>query len=189
MAPGPDGVNVAVRTDEGRTARETWTSEPPSNGGRVLEVDNRESYLRERLRRFLGERGLRSTRQRDLIVDAFFRAGRHVNAEELHRSVRKKDPSVGVATVYRTLRLLTESGVAAARNFGDGQSVYEIADEHHDHLICTGCGDIIEFENEAIEALQLETAKRHRFTITHHKLELYGLCERCARDQGRPRLG
>ena len=154
-------------------------------GVSVLDLENREEHLRERLRRFLGERGLRSTRQRDLIVDAFFRAGRHVNAEELHRSVRKKDGSIGVATVYRTLRLLTESGVAASRNFGDGQSVYEIADEHHDHLICTGCGTIIEFENEAIEQLQLEVADRHGFTITHHKLELYGLCGSCAKEKRR----
>jgi Fur family ferric uptake transcriptional regulator len=136
---------------------------------------------RERLNRYLGERGLRSTRQRDLIIEAFFKAHRHVNAEELHRVVRKKDPHIGVATVYRTLRLLTESGVATARYFGDGQALYEVADQHHDHLICTRCGAIIEFENETIEKLQLDVARRHGFTISHHKLELYGHCERCGR--------
>lgn len=143
-----------------------------------------------RLKRYLGQRGLRSTRQRDLIIDAFLRSHRHVNAEELHRVVRQRDPNVGVATVYRTLRLLTESGLATARYFGDGQASYEVADHHHDHLICTSCGAIVEFENEAIEQLQLEVARRHGFTITHHKLELYGLCERCAaRSQGeRPQV-
>ena len=141
--------------------------------------DKRDTERRSRLTRFLGEHGLRSTRQRDIIIDAFFKAGRHVNAEELHRTVRKRDPHIGVATVYRTLRLLTESGVATARHFGEGQAVYEVADQHHDHLICTGCGDIIEFEDEAIEQLQLEVARKHGFTITSHKLELYGLCERC----------
>jgi Fur family ferric uptake transcriptional regulator len=143
----------------------------------------RDEERRERVKRYLGERGLRSTRQRDLIIEAFFRSGRHVNAEELHREVRKRDPHIGVATVYRTLRLLTESGVAAARYFGDGQACYEVLDHHHDHLICIGCGAIIEFENEAIEELQLEVARRHRFEITHHKLELYGHCERCAREE------
>jgi Fur family ferric uptake transcriptional regulator len=143
--------------------------------------NKRDEARREKLRRYLAERGLRSTRQRDLIVEAFFRQGhRHVNAEELHRTVRQRDPSIGVATIYRTLRLLTECGVATARHFGDGQAVYEVVDQHHDHLICTGCGRIVEFENEAIESLQVEVAHRHGFSITHHKLELYGLCDQCA---------
>lgn len=139
---------------------------------------------RLRLKRFLGERGLRSTRQRDIIIDAFFETIGHVNAESLHHIVRERDPNIGVATVYRTLRLLTDSGLATARHFGDGQAVYEVADAHHDHLICTSCGGIIEFEEDAIEALQLEVARRHQFTITSHKLELYGLCERCQRKTG-----
>ncbi len=159
-------------------------NEPPFEAVDVIN-NKRDTERRTRLKRFLGEHGLRSTRQRDIIIDAFFKAGRHVNAEELHRTVRKRDPHIGVATVYRTLRLLTESGVATARHFGEGQAVYEVADSHHDHLICTGCGDIIEFENEAIEQLQLEVARKHRFTITNHKLELYGLCESC---QKRPEL-
>jgi Fur family ferric uptake transcriptional regulator len=155
--------------------------------GEVDKGTRRNDERRERLKRYLDERGLRSTRQRDLIVDTFFKSHRHVNADELYRVVRKRDPHIGVATVYRTLRLLIESGVATARNFGGSQACYEIVDHHHDHLICTGCGTIIEFENEAIEELQLEVANRHRFTITHHKLELYGLCGRCAEERRRQR--
>jgi Fur family ferric uptake transcriptional regulator len=146
-------------------------------GGIARGKDNEER--RARLRRYLDERGLRSTRQRDLIIEAFFKSHRHVNAEELYRIVRKRDPHIGVATVYRTLRLLIESGVATQRNFGSGQACYEVVDHHHDHLICTRCGAILEFENETIEELQIEVARKHRFTITHHKLELYGLCESC----------
>jgi Fur family ferric uptake transcriptional regulator len=126
---------------------------------------------------------LRSTRQRDVIVESFLGTHRHVNAEELYRTVRKRHPNVGVATVYRTLRLLTECGVATARYFGDGQASYEVADHHHDHLICVSCGRILEFENEAIERQQLEVAKRHDFVVTHHKLELYGYCALCARER------
>ena len=100
---------------------------------------------------------------------------------ELLAKVRASDPRVGYATVYRTLKLLTECGVANERRFGDGLTRYELADEttHHDHLICTGCEKIVEFENEEIERLQEEVATRNGFTIKTHRLELYGLCARC----------
>jgi Fur family ferric uptake transcriptional regulator len=137
---------------------------------------------RKKLKRYLGEHGLRATRQRDVIVEAFLGTHRHVSAEELYRAVRRRHPNIGVATVYRTLRLLTESGVATARYFGDGQASYEVAEHHHDHLICLSCGKILEFENEAIERLQLEVANQHEFLVTHHKLELYGYCARCSKE-------
>ena len=88
---------------------------------------------------------------------------------------------MSVATIYRTMKLLSESGLAHARNFGDGQTRYEPAfgREHHDHLICTRCGAIIEFENDRIEQLQDVVAKKHGFRVTSHKMELYGLCKGC----------
>ena len=95
--------------------------------------------------------------------------------------VRQDDPRVSVATVYRTMKLLGESGLAHARNFGDGQTRYEpaIGRDHHDHLICTRCGTIIEFENDQIERMQDAVARRHGFKVTSHKMELYGLCKAC----------
>jgi Fur family ferric uptake transcriptional regulator len=135
------------------------------------------------LDKYMAERGLKSTRQRALIVDTFFQAGGHVSVEDVWSRVRKLDARVSVATVYRTMKLLAESGLAHARNFGDGQTRYEaaIGREHHDHLICTSCGKIIEFENDRIEAMQEMVAKRHGFRVTSHKMELYGLCRDCQR--------
>jgi Fur family ferric uptake transcriptional regulator len=133
------------------------------------------------LDRYMSERGLKSTRQRGLIVDAFFGMHGHFSVEEVWARVRQDDPRVSVATVYRTMKLLSECGLAHARNFGDGQTRYEAAvgREHHDHLICTRCGTIIEFENDQIERMQDAVARRHGFKVTSHKMELYGLCKIC----------
>ena len=141
-------------------------------------------YLRDRERtldRFLAERGLKSTRQRNVIVETFLGVQEHISVEELLARVRLEDPRISQATVYRTIKLLTEAGLAHARQFGEGQTRYEPAEgrDHHDHLICTSCGAIVEFENDKIERLQHEVARRHGFEIHHHKMELYGLCRTC----------
>lgn len=136
--------------------------------------------------RFISERGLKSTRQRTLILDTFFGLEGHLSVEDLWSRVRQLDHRVSVATVYRTMKLLAESGLASARNFGDGQTRYEAAvgREHHDHLICTGCSTIIEFENDQIERMQEGVAKRHGFKVVSHKMELYGLCRNCQKRDG-----
>jgi Fur family ferric uptake transcriptional regulator len=129
----------------------------------------------------LAQRGLKSTRQRTLIVDTFLAAKGHLDVDALLAQVRQADPKISAATVYRTMKLLAELGIANAQRFGDGHTRYESAVDrhHHDHLICTKCGSIIEFENDRIEALQDSVARRHSFKVTRHKLELYGLCQRC----------
>ncbi len=131
--------------------------------------------------RFIADRGLKSTRQRSLILETFFGLDGHLSVEELWAKVRALDERVSVATVYRTMKLLSESGLAHARNFGDGQTRYEAAvgREHHDHLICTNCGTIIEFENDQIEKLQAIVARKQGFKVVSHKMELYGLCASC----------
>lgn len=133
------------------------------------------------LDRYMAERGLKSTRQRSMIVDVFFGMHGHLSVEEVWARIRQDDPRVSVATVYRTMKLLAESGLAHAQNFGDGQTRYEAAvgREHHDHLICTRCGTIIEFENDQIERMQDAVARRHGFKVSSHKMELYGLCKNC----------
>jgi len=105
-----------------------------------------------------------------------------MSTEELYLKVRGKYPNIGYATVHRTLKLFAECGIAAERNFGDGSGRFELmhGEEHHDHLICTSCSLIIEFENPQIEKLQEKVAKEHNFTIDNHRLELYGLCSTCA---------
>lgn len=135
----------------------------------------------EHLSEYLSGQGLKSTHQRDDILDVFVSAGRHVSAEELYLLVRKSHPRIGFATVYRTLKLLAHAGLAEERRFEDGFTRYEYraTDGHHDHLICTKCGRIIEFENERIEQLQQDVARKNRFQVQSHKLELYGLCSDC----------
>lgn len=133
------------------------------------------------LQRYMAQHGLKSTRQRSLIIDTFFDLDGHHTVEDLWSRVRQQDPRVSVATVYRTMKLLSECGLAHARNFGDGQTRYEAAAgrHHHDHLICTRCGLIVEFENDKIEQLQDAIARKHGFSVISHKMELYGLCRNC----------
>lgn len=136
---------------------------------------------RETFRKYIAEQGLKSTQQREIILDEFLTAGDHLSTEELYLRIREKHPHIGYATVYRTLKLFSECGIAEEHNFGDGQTRYEsvVGEEHHDHLICTKCKKIIEFEDSRIEELQAEVARQHNFKILDHRLELYGLCSDC----------
>jgi Fur family ferric uptake transcriptional regulator len=137
--------------------------------------------LKAQWRDFLGRRSLKTTQQREAIVDLFLRTEGHVSLDELLARVRRKHPHVGYATVYRTLKLLADSGLAAARQFGDGQTRYEVAGdtEHHDHMICQSCGLILEFHDEDLERMQDSIAERlGGFQVVRHKHELYGLCEK-----------
>ena len=139
--------------------------------------------LYERLESYLSRKGLRSTSQRRAIAQAFFEGPTHVSIEELLSAVRKDDPRIGYATVYRTLKLFAECGIAQERKFVDCPSRYELSDEgtghHHDHLICTECGKIIEFHNEQIETLQDEVARKLGFKPLRHRHEIYGHCRQC----------
>ncbi len=131
-------------------------------------------------RAYLQRKGLKTTQQREAIVDAFLRSSGHVALEDLLASARRQHPRVGLATVYRTVKLLEEAGIAAARHFGPGQTLYEIAGgrAHHDHLICDHCGFIIEFESDEIEQLQDAAAQRLGFRVLRHRHELFGICDK-----------
>ncbi|MGD8316798.1 MAG: transcriptional repressor [Myxococcales bacterium] len=137
--------------------------------------------LRARLNDYMNRHGLRSTEQRRIVTEQFFASEGHLSIEDLLDRVRVEEPKIGYATVYRTLKLLKECGLAFERHFGDGVSRYEVAweDEHHDHLICIECEKIIEFENDGIEQLQRQVASKHDFRLVRHKLELYGICPSC----------
>jgi len=115
-----------------------------------------------------------------LIAQKFFEAEGHLNFAQLYERVRAHDPAVGQATVYRTLKLLVESGLANSSRFGGTSALYEsaVGDEHHDHLICSECGLIIEFCDEEIEARQVAVASSFGFDIHEHTMELYGRCNR-----------
>ncbi len=144
------------------------------------EVD--ESYVKEKevaFAEFIQRRGLKTTRQRNAIVSTFFRMRGHVSVEELLNEVKKVNSRIGYATVYRTLHLLVESELVEERRFGDGLARYEGHSdvEHHDHMICLECGEIFEFFNPRLEALQEKLAEENDFQIYRHRLELYGACK------------
>ena len=141
--------------------------------------------LKERWREYLAGKRLNTTSQREAIVDMFFKAKDHISIEELLSRVRRRQPKVGYATVYRTLKLLVESGLAIERQFGDGQARFEVVGDHHDHLICAKCGLILEFEDDEIERLQDRIAARlGGFTVIRHRHELYGLCPKARGTDG-----
>lgn len=136
---------------------------------------------KEIFHRHLAREGRKSTQQREIILDFFLASREHPSIEELYRKLRERHPNIGYATVCRTLKLFAESGIAREIHIGDGQTRYEhiAVGEHHDHLVCTHCGTIAEFENKTIEKLQEEVADSMGFLIENHKLELYGICARC----------
>src|SRR5438105_3277797 len=111
------------------------------------------------------EQGLKRTAQRDLILDVFLRTEGHLSGDDLYRLVRAQDPTVGQTTVYRTLRLLTDAGLAREVRFGDGRAHYEhnYKHEHHDHMICSQSGKITEFHSPHSEAIQETMAGEQKF--------------------------
>jgi len=141
------------------------------------------SEEQEVLLKHIQKRGLKRTTQRDLILDIFLRTEDHLSSEDLYRLVQKDDPSIGQTTVYRTLKLLTEAGLAREVRFGDGRTHYEhnYKHEHHDHMICSECGRIIEFFSAELEAIQDAMAAKHRFEVTQHLLRIIGVCAECRR--------
>jgi len=129
------------------------------------------------------KQGLKRTAQRDLILDVFLRTEEHLSSEDLYRLVHKEDSSVGQTTVYRTLKLLAEAGLAREVRFGDGLTHYEHHYKHqrHDHMICSNCGKIIEFYSAELEAIQDAMAARHKFEVEQHLLRIIGICADCRR--------
>lgn len=130
------------------------------------------------LARYLEENSLKHTKQREAILDVFLEVSGHITSDDLYQKVRDVHPNIGYTTVYRTMKLLCEAGLAHEHDF-DGVTHYEIAHEHHDHLVCVRCGRIIEFECQMIESAQEEIAARYDFRVLRHRHELYGHCAKC----------
>lgn len=130
---------------------------------------------------YLADQNLKMTPQRRLILDTFVKQDDHLSSEELYAKVKRRDKSIGQATVYRTLKLLNESGLIEPLDFADGVTRYELSygESHHDHLICEHCGENIEIFDEVIEERQEAIAKKHGFTLLRHKMYLYGICSKC----------
>jgi Fur family transcriptional regulator, ferric uptake regulator len=122
------------------------------------------------------EQGLRMTGQRRVIARVLCSAKDHPDVEEVYRRANEVDPRISLSTVYRTLKLFAEKGILERHDFGHGRGRYEEAStDHHDHLIDVESGRVIEFRNEAIEALQDRIARELGFKLVGHRLELYGV--------------
>lgn len=130
----------------------------------------------DRIERLCVERGMRMTEQRRVIARVLSDAEDHPDVEELYRRASAIDPHISIATVYRTVRLFEEAGVVERHDFGDGRSRYEeLGDEHHDHLIDTRSGEVVEFYDAEIEAMKEAIARRLGYRLIGHKLELYAV--------------
>src|SRR5437016_1494648 len=130
---------------------------------------------------YLQDRKLKLTPHRQLILDIFLANEGHRSVEDIYRVVREDDPRIGYTTVYRTMKLLLDSGLAREIDLADGITRYEhlYNHQHHDHMICMQCGTSIEFYNADIEAVQDAASDQLGFKVLDHRLQIYGLCKSC----------
>lgn len=144
--------------------------------------------LLESFKKILKESGLKYTRQREIVLNILYHSDTHFTPESLYMEIKRKEPNlnVGIATVYRTLNLLEDSQMVTSLSFSAAGKKFELANKpHHDHLICKNCGKIVEFENSIVERQQALIAKEHKFKLTGHLMQLYGICETCAQSKVR----
>jgi Fur family ferric uptake transcriptional regulator len=133
------------------------------------------------LHRHLKDVGLKQTAQRDTILRTFLDTRDHLSTDELHRLVQKKDARIGYTTVYRTLKLLAECGLASEVAFHDGIARYEhqYNRRSHHHMVCTQCGSSVEFFSQEVGQLEQEIGRRYHYLTTRHTFQIYGICEDC----------
>ena len=136
----------------------------------------------DELKKIVKQKGLKYTEQREIVLSILLQATDHLSAEDVYNDVKIKFPesNIGIATVYRALSFLEEVDLITSITFGtDGKKYESNAKSHHDHLICTSCGKIIEFVDDEIEKRQERIAKKNKFVITSHSMQLYGTCSDC----------
>ena len=131
----------------------------------------------------LKKNNLKVTPQRFKVLEAFLKTEKHVSCDELYRQVRRVNPEIGYATVYRTLKLIQETGLAREVDLGGRVSrlEHDYGHKHHDHLICLKCGKFLEVYDPEIENLQESLAKKHNFTPVRHKMDIFGYCQKCVK--------
>ena len=144
--------------------------------------ENSNEEIIDELKKIVKQKGLKYTEQREIVLSILLHAKEHLTAEEVYNEIKKKyaNSNIGIATVYRALSFLEEVDLITSITFGTEGKKYESnSKSHHDHLICTSCGRIIEFIDEEIEKRQEKIAKNNKFKITSHTMQLYGVCENC----------
>jgi len=138
--------------------------------------------LLNKFKTLLKSNSLKFTKQRELILKFLYENEGHFTPEDIYMLIKKAYPNVniGIATIYRTLTLMENEGIASSISFGVQGKKYELGlKKHHDHLICTSCGEIIEFFDETIEAQQEKIASKFNFKMADHTMKIIGLCEKC----------
>lgn len=144
---------------------------------------NNEEVIEE-LKKIVKQKGLKYTEQREIVLNILINATDHLSAEDVYNEIKNqyKESNIGIATVYRALSFLEEVDLITSITFGtDGKKYESNAKSHHDHLICTSCGKIVEFLDDEIEKRQDRIAKKNKFKITSHSMQLYGTCESCSK--------
>ena len=144
--------------------------------------ENSNEEIIDELKKIVKQKGLKYTEQREIVLSVLLKAQDHLTAEEVYNEIKKEyqESNIGIATVYRALSFLEDVDLIASIAFGtDGKKYESNAKSHHDHLICTNCGKIIEFFDDEIEKRQDKIAKKNKFKITSHSMQLYGTCETC----------
>lgn len=142
------------------------------------------AWFFDKVNEYLLSEGLKKTSQRNLIMNKILSRAGHLSAEDLFSDLKISHPSIGLATIYRTLKVLKEAGVIEEHSFIEGKAIFELAfpDSHHDHLVCLSCQKVLEFTDEKVEERQEEIARRHGFSLVKHTMNLFGYCSSCQKN-------
>jgi len=134
---------------------------------------------------YLRKNGMLYSKQREQILDIFLKTEKHLTINDLYGLVTKKNPKIGLATVYRTMEVICDAELARKLDFDDGTKHYEhkYKHQHHHHLVCLKCGKIIEITSGKIEEIQRKLAKKHGFTIARDTMKIFGICKTCKRKE------
>ena len=148
---------------------------------RQKKIRRREEF--EVFERYIVDKGLKHSRQRDVILQLFLKTDGHLTVDDLYQIVQRTHPEIGRTTIYRTLKILCDADLAKAIEFRDGVTRFEhiYNQDHHDHMVCTCCGVIVEFRSNEIQQLQIELAEKHGFTVDSHRHQIFGVCSECKR--------
>ena len=147
--------------------------------GNKYEIDF-DAFLKN-FKKQISNKGYKNSIQKDYILKILFFMEEHLTAEQINAKVKiEYNVDIGIATVYRTMKFFEELGLVELLDIGDGVKRYELSIAlHHDHLVCTSCGKIIEFTDDFIEEQQINVAKKYNFNLKDHIMTIYGLCEDC----------
>lgn len=145
-------------------------------------LETLESIL-DRLRASIKKNGLKNSKQREEIISVLYKSGTHLSPEEIATEIRIKDKTTSISSVYRILSFLEKENFISALEADKSGRRYEIAaKEHHDHIICLNCGDIIEFVDPEIEQRQIFVAEKYKSKLISHNMKLYVICEKCQKN-------